>query len=50
MRTQDMQEPVNNAMLRLVLVLVLVFMVMVGLGGLAWPPQRRKSHGAKYAP
>jgi hypothetical protein len=48
MRTQDVQEPVNNAMLRLVLVLVL--MVMVGLAGLAWPPQRRKSHGAKYAP
>jgi hypothetical protein len=46
MRTQDMQEPVNNAML----VLVLVVMIMVGLAGLAWPPQRRKSHGAKYAP
>jgi flagellar basal body-associated protein FliL len=52
MRAQDMQEPVDNAMRRLVIMImiVLVVMAMIGLAGLAWPPQRRKSHGAKYAP
>jgi hypothetical protein len=52
MRAQDMQEPVSNAMPRLVIMImiVLVVMVVIGPAGLASPPQRRKSHGAKYAP